>query len=192
MELLKRAIELVDENLIYSLVPIVLTLILVELIFKNKFETKKTLNIVRWAILIYTIVSIFYFIGMVVIIPKEYTFINRLNGPYFLAYYFILFNTMVLPFTLNIKKLGTKFWYVLLVAFAIKIGTYYEKFVLMVTYLHRDHLPVTRNSEMENVFFELIGIVLIEVGKVFLHGFIIAILILGVFEIFKIKKTKRH
>jgi len=57
MEIYKRIIEIVDANLIYCLIPIILTLILVELIFKNRFETKKVLNLIRWTIIIYAIIT---------------------------------------------------------------------------------------------------------------------------------------
>jgi hypothetical protein len=86
MEIYKRIIEIVDANLIYCLIPIILTLILVELIFKNRFETKKVLNLIRWTIIIYAIITwSITLIGMA-LHPEESAFINRATGPYKIAY----------------------------------------------------------------------------------------------------------
>ena len=91
MEFYKRAIEIVDVNLIYCLIPIILTLILVELTFKSRFETKKVLNLIRWTIIVYTILAI---IGMA-LDPQESTFINRATGPYKIAYWITLLSIFV-------------------------------------------------------------------------------------------------
>ena len=54
--------------------------------------------------------------------PEEYAFINRATGPYAITYWLMFLSALILPFTLLIKKLASKFWYVLLVAFAMKIA----------------------------------------------------------------------
>jgi hypothetical protein len=76
MELYKRIIEIVNANLIYCLIPIILTLMLIELIFKNRFETKKVLNLIRWTIIVYTIIT--WTIAIVLIgMHESLAFINR-------------------------------------------------------------------------------------------------------------------
>lgn len=189
MELYKRIIEIIDANLIHCLIPIILTLILVELIFKNRFETKKTLNLIRWTIIIYTIVTFtFYLIGMAMN-PDEYAFINRATGPYAWAYWIMFISALVLPLTLLIKKLASKFWFVLLVAFGMKSGMYFERFVIIVTSFHRDYLPNNGNAEFDNRNVELIDLFAFGIGMIFLQGVIITILTLGIFELIKRKKT---
>ena len=181
MELYKRIIEIIDANLIFCLIPIILTLILVELFFKNRFETKKTLNLICWTIIIYTIITwIFYLIGMA-LNPEEYAFINRATGPYAITYWLMFLSALILPFTLLIKKLASKFWYVLLVAFAMKIGMYFERFVIITTSFHRDYQTENGNTELIDSF-------LFGIGMIFLQGIIITILTLGVFELIKRKK----
>jgi len=181
MELYKRIIEIVDANLIYSLTPIILTLLLVELIFKNRFETKNTLNLIRWIIIIYTIATfIFYLIGMI-ISPDEYAFVDRAIGPYAMAYWIMLFSALILPFTLFIRKLALRFWYVLLVAFGMKSGMYIERFVIITASFHKDY-------HTENGDAGLIEPISYGIGVIFIQGIIIAILILGIFEIIKRKK----
>ncbi len=187
MELYKRIIEIIDANLIYCLIPIILTLILVELFFKNRFETKKTLNLIRWTIVIYTIITwTSYLIGMATN-PDKYAFIDRATGPYAWAYWMMSLSALILPFTLLIKKLASKFLYVLFVAFAMKIGMYFERFVIIVTSFHRDYLPNNGNSELENGNVELIDLFAFGIGMIFLQGVIITILTLGIFEIIKRK-----
>lgn len=182
MEFYKQFLEIVDANLIYCLVPIILTLILVELILKNRFETKKMLNLIRWTIIIYTITTVTFYLIEITLKPGEQTFINRTTGSYSWAYWLMLLSAMILPFSLLMKKLRTNFWYVLLVAFCMKIGSYFERFVIITTSLHRDYLPDSRNNEFTYS-------ILYNIGMVFLQGIIIVILTLGVFEMIKKKKN---
>lgn len=184
MDLYKRIIELIDVNLIYCLIPIILTLILIELIFKNRFETKKVLNLICWTIIFYTIITwTFYLFGMAVTEnPDEYVFINRATGPYAWAYWTMFLSALILPLTLLIKKFRKKFWFVLLVTFAMKSGFYFERYVIIVTSFHRDYLTENGSPELTNSLTYGIGII-------FLQGIIIAILTLGIFEITKRKKT---
>ena len=64
--------------------------------------------------------------------PDEYAFMNRATGPNAIAYWIMFLSALILPLTLFVKKLATIFWYVLLVAFAMKIGMYLERFVIIV------------------------------------------------------------
>jgi len=182
MEFYKRFIEIVDANLIYCLIPIILTLVLVELIFKNRFETKKTLNLIRWTIIVYTILTWITTILGITLYSDDSTFVNRATGPYKFAYWIMLFCALILPLTLLIKKLATKFWYVLLVAFCIKIGSYFERFVIITTSFHRDYLPDNGNTEFTYSLLYTLAVVLVQ-------GIVIAILTLAVFETLKRRKT---
>lgn len=178
MELYKRIIELVDVNLIYCLIPIIVTLLLVELLFKNQFETKKVLHLVRWVIIVYTLITwTFYLIGMYQH-PEQYAFINRATGPYAWSYWLLVLCALILPFTLLSKKLASKFWYVLLVAFCMKMGFYFERFVLITTSLDGDYLT-------ENDTTVFITSILYGIGTLFIQGVVLALLTLGMFEVLK-------
>ncbi|WP_299315104.1 hypothetical protein [uncultured Aquimarina sp.] len=189
MEIYKRIIEIIDVNLIFCLIPIILTLIFVKLIFKNRFETKKVLNLVCLTIISYTLITwTFYLIGMVTTEnPEEYALLNRATGPYAWAYWIMFLSALILPLTLLIKKLASKFWYVLLVAFGMKSGMYFERFVIIVTSFHRDYLPNNVGTEFDNRNVELIDLFSFGIGMTFLQGIIITILTLGIFEIIKRK-----
>ncbi len=88
-------------------------------------------------------------------------------------------STLFLPFTLFIKKIASKFLYVLLVAFFMKLGFYMERFVIFVPIFFRN------NSNGNSDF---INSCLFTVLIVFIQGIIIAIVALGIFEIIKRRK----
>ncbi len=181
MELYTRIIELIDVNLIFCLIPIIMTLIMVDLVFKNKFETKKALNIFRWIIIIYSIITWTITIIEVIRNPTDSVYINRAVGPYSYIYIMMLLLALVLPITLLSKKLGQKFWYVLLVSFCIKIGVYFERFVIITTSFHRDYLEDNDDLDFPNSFSY-------EIGLLIFQGVIIAILTLSILRLTKNKK----
>jgi hypothetical protein len=182
MELYKRIIELVDANLTHCMVPIILALILVELIFKKRFETKKALNLIRWTIIVYAIITWTMTLIGTALYPVDLAFVSRATGPYKIAYWIMFLSALILPFSLLIEKLGTKFWYVLFVAFCMKIGGYFERIVIITTSFHKDYLAKTGNTEFTDSISS-------GIAMLFLQGILIAILTLGIFEITKRKKT---
>lgn len=180
MELFDKLIKFIDTNLILCLVPIILTLIIIEFLFKNRFETKKVLNLIRWTIIIYTAITILYSIIGIIGYPDKFAVINRATGPYWIAYWIMLLCALIFPITLLNKKWASKFWYILLVSILVKIGLYFERFVIIVTSYHRDYLP--EKGIIEWIELPSNGLLLL-----FLQGFIIAILALGYFKIMKQK-----
>lgn len=186
MDLYEQIIRIVDANIIFCLLPCILTLMLIKLLFKNKLKTDKALNIIRWFIIgYYLITTTHYIIGMI-FSPEEYAFINRATGHYWWTYWFMFICAIVLPFTLLIKKLASKYLYVLLIAFCIKIGFYFERFVIIVTSIHRDYLPPA--EETSGWIPTIVCIFLV----MFLQGFILAILLLGIVELVERIKTLKE
>lgn len=180
MELAKRIVNIIDTNIILCLIPMILCLSLVHLFFKNRFQTKKALNVISWIILTYTIVMIIYSIIGIIFYYNEFAFVNRATGPYKLFFWFMFLSANVFPFTLFIKKFRTKFFYVLVVAFFMKIGAYFERFVIITTSLHRDY---AEGHEFSDLFF-LLSILMLQ-------GFLLAIILLGILEIIE-RKNQRN
>jgi len=61
---------------------------------------------------------------------------------------------LIMPFSLFFAKLRKLFWYVLIVAFCIKIGYYFERFVLLTTSIHRDYeLPFSDMSLLNQMLY---------------------------------------
>jgi hypothetical protein len=182
MELYNEIIRIIDVNLITSLVPLIFAIILIESIFKNRFKTKQVLNLVRWIIVSYTIVTMIQFLIRIIVFRDEYAFLNRATGPYWWAYWLMFISAAILPFTLLYKKLFSKAFYLLFIAIFMKIGMYFERFVIIVTSLHRDYAP--DNERFDLSYYLIIGFLILM-----LQGFILAIILLGIFELIERKKS---
>ena len=121
MKLYERIIEIVDANFIHCLIPIILTLILVEFLFKKRFETKKVLNLICKFIILYSIITWTYSLIGMIFYPEKFAFIQRATGPYKWSYWIMFLSALILPFTLFIKKIASNFYYVIFVAIFMKI-----------------------------------------------------------------------
>ncbi len=151
MELFDRIIDIVDTNIILCLLPMILTLWIINLIFKERFHSRKILNFIGWIIIFYSLTIFIRFLIEVfteifiawnsVVEYEQYAFLNRATGPYWWSYWLMFLSAIILPYTLLFKKLRNKFWYVLIVAFCIKIGFYFERYVIIISSFHRDYLP---------------------------------------------------
>lgn len=174
MEVYKQLISIIDTNLIYYLTPMILTLMQINVGFKNRFATHKALYIIRWIIIVYTIIMVLHLIIGSIFYPTDSSFINRATGPYKVTFWILFLFSTLLPFKLLLKKLVAFFWYVLLVEFLIKTGAYFERFVIITTSLHRDYLPPNNTPSSFNFPF-------IELSLIVLQGVLMGILLLGIF-----------
>lgn len=181
MEIYEKVIKFVDTNLIYCLIPMILTLILIEILFKNKLPTKKVLQIISWTIIVYTLITIVYFVFGFILFADEFTFTSRANGPYKTIYWLMFLSATILPLTLLIKKLSSIFWYVLLVAFLMKIGVFFEQFVILTT---------SKNYPSGNQTSDSLNLWAYGVLMLVLQGLVIVTLILGILKIIEPSKTR--
>ena len=75
-------------------------------------------------------------------IPTErYTSINRMLGPYAASYWALIFCNIVTPQALWFKKVRSTPGILFVVAMIVNVGMWLERFVIVVTRLHRDFLP---------------------------------------------------
>jgi Ni/Fe-hydrogenase subunit HybB-like protein len=72
---------------------------------------------------------------------EHYAFMNRLKGPYWWAYMLMMVCNVVSSQLLWIKKLRTNLAFTFILSIVINIGMWFERFVIIVTSLHRDYLP---------------------------------------------------
>lgn len=175
MDVYDKVIRLIDVNIIYCLFPLTLSLLLIETGFKNQFKTKESLNFIRWIIIAYTLVTLTHYLYGLLFFPDEYAVMQRATGPYRIIFGLMTLCTTVLPLSLFFKKLAEKRSYLLLVCMFIKIGAFFEIFVITVTSFHRDYLSDSYNYDWWNS--PLITILLF-----FIQGFLLALLLLGGFE----------
>lgn len=73
-------------------------------------------------------------------------FLKRTTSPYNYIYIFLIISSIILPFTLLVKKIGINKYAILIISFLITFGTRFEKFVIMITSIHRGHLPSSWNN----------------------------------------------
>jgi molybdopterin-containing oxidoreductase family membrane subunit len=72
---------------------------------------------------------------------ERYVFINRATGPYWWAYWTMISCNVLSPQVFWFKKFRTSLPVMFAVSILINIGMWFERFVIIVTTLHRDYLP---------------------------------------------------
>jgi len=72
---------------------------------------------------------------------EQFTFLNRATGPYAWAYWIMVSCNVLSPQVFWIKKARTSMPVLFVVSILINIGMWFERFVIVVTSLHRDFLP---------------------------------------------------
>ncbi len=72
---------------------------------------------------------------------EMYAFINRAFGPYWWAYWSMMTCNVISPQLFWIRKLRRSVWFTFFLSIVINIGMWFERFVIIVTSLHRDYLP---------------------------------------------------
>nr|WP_228350550.1 NrfD/PsrC family molybdoenzyme membrane anchor subunit [Rhodocaloribacter litoris] len=72
---------------------------------------------------------------------EQYAFINRATGPYAWAYWIMMSCNLLFPQFFWIKKLRRNVAFMFVVSIFVNIGMWFERFVIVVTSLHRDYLP---------------------------------------------------
>ncbi len=72
---------------------------------------------------------------------ETFAFINRATGPYAPAYWIMISCNVIAPQLFWSKRLRRNLWIMWLVAVAINVGMWFERFVIVITSLSRDFLP---------------------------------------------------
>tara|TARA_B110000967_G_scaffold64391_1_gene66328 strand:- start:18 stop:1391 length:1374 start_codon:yes stop_codon:yes gene_type:complete len=72
---------------------------------------------------------------------EQYAFLNRATGPYWWAYASMMTCNVVIPQLYWIYKIRTSFVATFILSIFVNIGMWFERFVIIVTSLHRDFLP---------------------------------------------------
>jgi len=72
---------------------------------------------------------------------ERFTFINRATGPFAWAYWIMVSCNVISPQLLWFKRLRTSIPVLFTLSLVINVGMWFERFVIIVTSLHRDFLP---------------------------------------------------
>ncbi len=97
---------------------------------------------------------------------EQYAFLNRATGPYAWAYWAMMTCNVFSPQFMWFKKLRTSIMFSFFISIVVNIGMWFERFVIIVTSLHRDYLP--SSWTMFSPTFVDIGIFIGTVGFFFL------------------------
>ncbi len=73
--------------------------------------------------------------------PEQYVFLNRLKGPYAWAFWTMFTCNVVSPHFMWFKNLRTNIYVLFIISIVVNIGMWFERYVIIVTSLHRDYLP---------------------------------------------------
>ena len=96
---------------------------------------------------------------------EQYAFLNRATGPYWWAYASMMTCNVVIPQLYWIYKIRTNIIATFILSIFVNIGMWFERFVIIVTSLHRDFLP--SSWTMFSPTFVDIGIFLGTIGFFF-------------------------
>jgi molybdopterin-containing oxidoreductase family membrane subunit len=72
---------------------------------------------------------------------EQYAFINRATGPYWWAYASMMTCNVVSPQLMWIRSLRRSLVFTFIISIVVNIGMWFERYVIIVTSLHRDYLP---------------------------------------------------
>ena len=115
---------------------------------------------------------------------EHYALLNRATGPYWWAYWIMMTANVISPQLLWIKKLRTNLVFTFCLSIVINIGMWFERFVIVVTSLHRDYL--TSSWTMYKPTIVEVGLFLGTLGLFFTAFF----LFIRVFPVIAIAEVK--
>ena len=72
---------------------------------------------------------------------EGFMMVNRMTGPYWWAYAALIFCNVITPQTLWFKSVRTNVPLLFVISLIVNVGMWLERFVIVVTSLHRDFLP---------------------------------------------------
>jgi molybdopterin-containing oxidoreductase family membrane subunit len=103
---------------------------------------------------------------------EQYAFANRAFGPYWWAYWTMMSCNLIAPQVFWFKWARTTPWFLFVMSIIVNIGMWFERFVIIVTSLHRDYDP--SSWVMYTATYVEVGIFLGTMGLFFTCFFLFA------------------
>jgi len=75
------------------------------------------------------------------VLYERYVFLNRMLGPYAWTYWLMITGNVLVPQLLWFQRFRRNSWVLYPIVLAVIVGMWMERFVIIVTSLHRDFLP---------------------------------------------------
>src|SRR5262249_34159114 len=82
----------------------------------------------------------------------RYTLLNRVTGPYAPVWWSLILFNILIPQALWFRRARTSVMMLWWISLAVNIGMWLERFVIVVTSLHRDFLPSSWNMYYPTVW----------------------------------------
>ena len=115
---------------------------------------------------------------------EQYVFLNRAAGPYWWSYWIMVSCNVLIPQIFWFKKMRRHLVVMFIISLLVNVGMWFERYVIVVTSLHRDYLPA--NWGMFNMTFFDFGALIGSFGM-FLTLFLLYIRTLPAISIAEIK-----
>ena len=115
---------------------------------------------------------------------EQFAFKNRITGPYGWAYWIMFSCNVIIPQFFWLKKLRRSIPVMFVISILVNVGMWFERYVIVVTSLHRDFLPANWGS-FNMTFFDF-GAVIGSFGM-FLTLFLLYIKTLPAISIAEVK-----
>ena len=96
---------------------------------------------------------------------EEYVFMNRAMGPYWWSYWIMVSCNVLIPQIFWFKKARRSIVVMFIISIFVNIGMWFERYVIVVTSLHRDFLPA--NWGMFDLSFYDLGALIGSFGMFF-------------------------
>lgn len=120
---------------------------------------------------------------------ERFIFVNRAFGPYWWAYAAMFGCNVITPQLFWFKKIRTSMLATFIISIFVNIGMWFERFVIIVSSLHRDFLP--SSWTMYTPTWVEVGIFIGTIG-LFLHLFFLFAKFLPVVNMFEVKTLIKH
>ena len=72
---------------------------------------------------------------------EQYAFLNRAFGPYWWSYWIMITCNVIIPQLFWVKKIRRSIKIMFVISILVNVGMWFERYVIIVTSLHRDFLP---------------------------------------------------
>lgn len=134
-------VSAIADNLIKGTFISVLVIILAKGLFKRNIDFNNAINIIRWLLIGYGILSVIYYAVFIFWINSNAEFSTAwrpTEDKYKFAFWLIALGS-ISPLFLLIKKLGSKLYFILLISILVNIGWLFESLVVHLVSIHRDY-----------------------------------------------------
>jgi Ni/Fe-hydrogenase subunit HybB-like protein len=121
--------------------------------------------------------------------PEQYMMVNRMAGPYAPAFWSLILCNVAVPQLLWFRAVRNNLYILFVVSIIVNIGMWLERYVIVVTSLHRDYLPSSWG-----MYYPTLWDWLLFIGTLGLFGFCFVLFIrfLPMISIFEMRELVKE